>query len=151
MLNTRILTTPIDRVRNLDRVFESALSGRAARVWIPAMDVAERRDCYIVQAELPGVSPEQLDVHFEQSVLTISGSKASEYASASPDEVRLLAAERAHGEFTRSVRLPEGISSDEVIANFADGLLTVTVPKAKAAQPRKIEVNTNRVSPVTNG
>ena len=141
MINTRILTTPLDRTRSLDRMFDQALGNLAGRVWVPAMDVAERRDAYIVQAELPGVNAEQVDVHFEQNVLTISGIKNSGFNSSSPEEVRLFAAERAHGEFTRSVRLPDGADTEHIEATFSNGLLTVTVPKAKAAQPRKITVN----------
>lgn len=150
MMNTRILTTPLDRVRGLDRAFDEALGNLAGRVWVPSMDVAERRDAYVVQAELPGVSPEQLDVHFEQSVLTISGNKQSGFDPSS-GEVRLFAAERAHGEFTRSVRLPDGADAEHIDATFTNGLLTVTVPKAKAAQPRKIAVNTGQEQVQTAG
>ena len=141
MINTRILATPLDRARSLDRMFDHALGGLAGRVWVPALDVAERRDAYVVQAELPGVSPEQVDVHFEQNVLTISGLKPSGFEASSSEEMRLFAAERAHGEFTRSIRLPDGADAEHIDASIANGLLTVTVPKAKAAQPRKIAVN----------
>ena len=141
MMNTRVLTRPLDRARTLDRVFDHALSNLGGRVWVPAMDVAERRDAYVVHAELPGVTPEQVDVHFEQNVLTISGMKNSGFNASSSEEVRLFAAERANGEFTRSVRLPDGADSEHIEASFANGLLTVTVPKAQAARPRKIPVN----------
>ena len=141
MINTRILTSPLDRSRSLDRMFDHALGNLAGRVWVPAMDVAERRDAYIVLAELPGVSPEHVDVHFEQNVLTISGMKPSAFSASSSDDVRLFASERANGEFTRSVRLPDGADTERIEATFTNGLLTVTVPKAKAAQPRKIAVN----------
>jgi HSP20 family protein len=137
MLNTRILTTPV-RARTLDRVFDQALDSLTGRVWIPAIDVAERRDAFVIHAELPGVSPEHVDVRFEQNVLTICGTRQSEFSSTSPEDMRLLAAERASGDFARSVRLPDGADVEQIQASFTNGLLSVTVPKAKTAQPRKI-------------
>lgn len=142
MLNTRTPLSPIDRMLSLNRALDQAFGGSGNRVWVPAMDVAERRDAYIVHAELPGVSPEQVDVSFEQNVLTIRGSKPATYNSNANDgEVRLFAAERVHGGFERAVRLPEFVDAERIEASFSNGLLTVTVPKAKAAQLRKINVN----------
>ena len=141
MLTTRSLGTSLDRMLTLNRVFDQAFSGSLAnRVWVPAMDVAERGDAYLVQAELPGVSPDQVDVSFEQNVLTIRGTKPASFDVASEGEVRVFAAERVHGSFERSVRLPEFVDADRIDANFANGLLTVTVRKAQAAQPRKITI-----------
>lgn len=144
MMNTRSpLASSIDRMLTLNRALDQAFGGTAAgaRVWVPAMDVAERRDAYVVHAELPGVSPDQVDVSFEQNVLTIRGSKPASYNSATDGELRLFAAERVHGGFERAVRLPEFVDAERIEASFANGLLTVTVPKAKAAQLRKITVN----------
>jgi HSP20 family protein len=141
MLNTRTPLSPIDRMLSLNRALDQAFSGSGTRVWVPAMDVAERRDAYVVHAELPGVSPEQVDVSFEQNVLTIRGSKPATYNSNTDGELRLFAAERVHGGFERAVRLPEFVDAERIEAAFSNGLLTVTVPKAKAAQLRKINVN----------
>jgi HSP20 family protein len=141
MLNTRSpLGSSIDRMLTLNRALDQAFGGAGGnRVWVPAMDVAERRDAYIVHAELPGVSPDQVDVSFEQNVLTIRGSKPSSF-NTSEGELRLFAAERVHGGFERAVRLPEFVDADRIEATFSNGLLTVTVPKAKAAQLRKITI-----------
>jgi HSP20 family protein len=95
-----------------------------------------------VHAELPGVSPEQVDVGFEQNVLTIRGSKPSSFDPSTDGELRVFAAERVYGSFERAVRLPEFVDADRIEAKFADGLLVVTVPKAQAAQPRKIKLTT---------
>ncbi len=142
MLHTRSLGT-LDRMVSLNRVFDQALSAATggARTWVPALDVAERADAYLVNAELPGVSPDQVEVGFEQNVLTIRGAKPASFDSAAEGELRVFAAERTHGSFERSIRLPEFVDSDRIDARFANGLLTVTVPKAQAAQPRKIEIN----------
>lgn len=139
MMHTRSL----DRMLTLNRVFDQAFGASlGSRVWVPALDVSERADAYVVHAELPGVSPEQVDVGFEQNVLTIRGSKPSSFDPSTDGELRIFAAERVHGSFERAVRLPEFVDADRIEAKFADGLLVVTVPKAQAAQPRKIKLTT---------
>ena len=131
MLNTRTLGTSLDRMLTFNRVFDQAFNGVGSRVWVPALDVAERGDAYVIHVELPGVSPDQVDVSFEQNVLTIRGTKPASFD---------VAAERVHGGFERAVRLPEFVDAERIEAQFTNGLLSVTVPKAKAAQPRKITV-----------
>jgi HSP20 family protein len=86
------------------------------------------------------VSPDQVDVSFEQNVLTVRGTKAGSFDVNAEGELRVFAAERVHGSFERSVRLPEFVDADRIEAKFAHGLLTITVPKAEAAKPRKIAV-----------
>ena len=139
MLNTRNPGT-LDRMLTLDRVFDQALGASLGRVWVPAMDVAEKRDAYVVQAELPGLSPEQVDVSFEKNVLTIRGTKPASFDTKNEGELRIFAAERVSGSFERSVRLPEFVDAERITAHFSNGLLTITVPKAEAAQPRRISI-----------
>jgi HSP20 family protein len=142
MLNTRSLGTSLDRMLTLNRAFDEAFgSPLGSRVWVPAMDVAERGDAYVVQTELPGVSPDQVDVSFEQNVLTVRGTKPASFDVGKEGELRVFAAERVHGTFERSVRLPEFVDAERIAASFSNGLLTITVPKAKAAQPRKITID----------
>lgn len=144
MLTTRSLGT-LDRMLTLNRAFDQAFNGTlGSRVWVPAMDVAERGDAYLVQAELPGVSPDQVELSFEQNVLSIRGTKPASFDVANEGELRVFAAERVHGSFERSVRLPEFVNADRISANFSNGLLTITVPKAEAAQPRKISIDVGR-------
>ena len=141
MLTTRSLGTSLDRMMSLNRAFDQALGGaNGSRVWVPAMDVAERGDAYVVNVELPGVSPEQAEVAFEQNVLTIRGTKPASHDISAEGELRLFAAERVSGTFERSVRLPEYVDADRIEATFTNGLLTIMVPKAEAAKPRRIEV-----------
>jgi len=87
------------------------------------------------------VSPDQVDVSFEQNVLTIRGTKPASFDVANDGELRVFAAERVNGTFERAVRLPEFVNADKISASFTNGLLTITVPKAEAAQPRKIAIN----------
>ena len=141
MLTSRPFPASLDRMLTLNRVFDQALNAAASsRVWVPAMDVAERRDAYIVQAELPGVSPDQVDITFEQNVLTVRGAKTPAIDPQTDGETRIFAAERVHGSFERSVRMPEFVDAERIDANFSNGLLTITVPKAQAAQARKISI-----------
>ncbi|MDB4917319.1 MAG: heat shock protein Hsp20 [Gemmatimonadetes bacterium] len=140
MLTTR---NSLDRMMTLNRAFDQAFGAPlGARVWVPALDVAERGDAYVVLAELPGVSPEAVDIRFEQNVLTIRGTKPASFEAPAEGELRVFAAERVQGTFERSIRLPEFVDADRIDATFANGLLTITVPKAQAAQPRKISIKT---------
>ena len=141
MMNTRTLGTSIDRMLTLNRALDQAFNGvGSSRVWVPALDVAERGDAYVVLAELPGVSPDQVDIRFEQNVLTVRGTKPASFDVPTDGELRVFAAERVHGGFERSVRLPEFVDAERIDASFTNGLLTVTIPKAQAAQPRKITI-----------
>jgi HSP20 family protein len=142
MLN-RSLTSTLDRMMTLNRALDEAFTNgtpvEGARLWVPAIDLYEKKDAYVVRAELPGVDRSNIDISFEKNVLTISGRKSTEIEG-TDEEVRVYAAERVSGGFSRSLRLPEYIDGDRISADFKDGLLTITVPKAEVAQPRKIEI-----------
>ena len=125
------------RSRPAWRLFSSG-PGRAA--WLPAIDVIEQKDSYLMYAELPGVDPPQIDITFEQNVLTVRGTKPSTVQASNDGELRVFAAERVTGSFERSIRLPEFVDGDHIAAEFNNGLLKIQVPKAQAAQPRRIEV-----------
>lgn len=146
MLNTRSLNSTLDRMMSLNRVLDQAYNGSvngdpAARLWVPALDVVEKRDAYVVIVDLPGVDRSKIELSFEQNVLTIRGEKASLLDPAKDGELRVYAAERVAGTFERAIRLPEFVDSEKITADLRDGLLTVTIPKASAAQARKIEIN----------
>jgi HSP20 family protein len=143
MLN-RSLTTTLDRMMTLNRALDEAFAGStngnaATRVWVPAIDLVEKKDAYVIRAELPGVDRENIDISFEKNVLTISGQKNA-LIEAGSEELRVFAAERVSGTFSRSLRMPDYIDGEKIGAEYKDGVLTVTIPKAEIAQPRKIEV-----------
>ena len=145
MLTTRSRNSTIDRMMTLNQVLDQAMNGSwpaesASRVWVPALDIVEKRDAYIVVAELPGVSQNDVELSFEQNVLTIRGQKNPLLDPSKDGELRVYTAERVSGNFERAIRLPEFVDSEKIGAELRDGLLTVTVPKATAAQPRKIEI-----------
>ena len=143
MLN-RSMTTTLDRMMTLNRALDEAFTGSMqgnteTRVWVPAIDLIEKKDAYIVRAELPGVDRSAIDITFEKNILTISGQKSA-LIEAKEEELRVFAAERVSGSFSRSLRMPDYIDGDKIGAEYKDGLLTVTIPKAELAQPRKIEL-----------
>lgn len=145
MLTTRSLNSTLDRMMSLNRALDHAFNGSwngdaTNRVWVPALDVVEKRDAYVVIAELPGVAQSQVELGFEQNVLTIRGEKGPAFEVPKEGEVRVYASERVTGTFERSIRLPEFVDSDRISAELREGLLTVIIPKATAAQPRKIEI-----------
>jgi len=145
MLNTRTRNTTLDRMMSLNRALDQAFNAALTtdtRVWVPAIDVVEKQDAYLLYAELPGVDASAVEISFEQNILTLKGTKPSSIETAKDGEVRVYAAERITGSFERSVRLPEFVDSEKIQAEFINGLLKVTVPKARAAQLRKIEIKT---------
>ena len=143
MITTRSRNNTLDRMmtlnRALDQAFNAALTNDS-RVWVPAIDVVEQKDAYLMYAELPGVDASQVDISFEQNVLTIRGTKRSAVEATNEGELRVYAAERVTGSFERSIRLPEFVDGEAISAEFTNGLLKIAVPKAKAAQARRIEI-----------
>lgn len=145
MLTTRSLNSTLDRMMSLNRVLDQAMNGSlpteaTSRVWVPALDIVEKRDAYVVVAELPGVNQNDVELSFEQNVLTIRGQKSSLLDPSKDGELRVYTAERVAGAFERAIRLPEFVDSEKIGAELRDGVLTITIPKATAAQPRKIEI-----------
>lgn len=109
--------------------------------WIsaPAMDLVERDGEYEVQAELPGLTADDVDVKLSEGMLTIKGEKSYDHEE---KDVDYHLRERSFGTFQRSFRLPDGIDTDKVGAKFVNGLLTVRLPKSAEAKSkeRKVEV-----------
>lgn len=145
MLTGRSLNSTLDRMWTLNRVLDEALASSLngtpeVRAWIPALDVVERHDAYLIALEVPGVDPTTIDISFEQNVLTVRGSKAMGFELSDNTELRVYSAERVVGNFERAVRLPEFVDGDKISAEFKHGVLFLTVPKVQAAQARKIAI-----------
>lgn len=156
MLTTRSLNSTLDRMMSLNRVLDQAMNNAwtgesASRVWVPVLDIVEKRDAYIVVAELPGVGQSDVELSFEQNILTIRGQKHPLLDSNKDGELRVYTAERIAGTFERAIRLPEFVDSEKISAELRDGLLTVTIPKATAAQPRKIDIKPAAHTPELQG
>lgn len=124
--------------REIDRLFDDAWSGRGSAPWVPAVDVRETENDIALDVELPGIKPEEVNVSVDQGVLTISGEKHEERKEG--EEGRYHTIERRYGSFTRSFTLPQGVSEDQIEAEFENGVLTVRIPKAALPQPRRIQI-----------
>ena len=112
-----------------------------ARAWAPALDIAERNDAYVVNVEVPGIKPDDLEITLEDGVLTISGERRFEEET---KEAQYHRVERSYGAFRRSITLPTRVMADAIDATFENGVLQVVVPKAEEAKPKRIEVRTRQ-------
>lgn len=113
-------------------------SGEESRMIVPAMDVAETPQGYTITAELPGLQKDDVKITFEDGVVSISGEKKVASEATAKDYHRI---ERRYGSFHRTLTLPTGIDTTKATAAFADGLLTVELPKSEAAKPRTLEID----------
>ncbi|MDB4905332.1 MAG: heat shock protein Hsp20 [Gemmatimonadetes bacterium] len=151
----RSLTSTLDRMLTLNRALDEAFQapgshGSAARLWVPAMDVTEHGDAYVISAELAGVPRDAIELDFERNVLTIRGTKPNTL-NAEAGEMRVFTNERVSGSFERSLRLPESVDAERISAAHADGVLTVTVPKAQGARARRIEISSEPLKVSSQG
>jgi len=105
--------------------------------WAPALEVYEKEDKFVVRAELPGMKREEIDVSVLGNTLSIKGERKAEKEIREEEYHRC---EMCYGAFSRSVTLPAAIESGKVSADYKDGILEVTLPKAEVAKPQKIEV-----------
>jgi len=119
-----------------DRLTQRAF-GTADGVGLP-MDIVRRGEALVVHVDLPGVAGDKIDLTVENHVLTISAERRATYG----ENDQVLAQERFDGVITRRLRVPEWVDSETVTADYTDGVLTVTLPLAEKAKPRRIQVNT---------
>lgn len=120
--------------------FNSSLA--RTRQFTPAVDVLEREDAYVLKAEVPGMSPEQIELQVENDVLTFKGEQKSEQTDERNGYRRI---ERSYGSFTRSFVLPKGTNVDTIEASVENGVLTVKIPKVQAATPRKLQIKSGGI------
>ena len=120
----------------INRAFGSFFGERKTS-WLPSIDVYDDKEEVVLKADLPGVRPEDVDVEIDENVLTVRGHRAADHET---DPERFYRIERPTGSFERSIALPQGVRSDNVEAAFEDGILTVRVPKAEEAKPKRIRV-----------
>lgn len=125
--------------RLFDGLFEApAGTGTTPRRWIPPMDLVETEEHFVLRADLPGVSEEDVKIELDDQVLTISGERKSDHETRKEGFYRV---ERAFGAFSRSLTLPQGVDADAVSASFNQGVLEVRIPKPEQAKPRRITIN----------
>jgi len=137
----------VNRLHNdLDRIFGREYTGSnddsrgAVSDWMPAVDVQETKESFVLRADLPGVDPKDIDITMENGVLTLRGRRQSEATSEDRGYQRI---ERISGEFFRRFTLPDVADADSIAAKTANGVLTVTIGKRPEVQPKRIQVKTS--------
>ena len=109
----------------------------AAPTFTPRFDVMETKDAYVLEADMPGVKEEELDVSLNGNLLTISGKRDADHHE---DGDAYFVIERSYGSFARSFTMPESVDAAGVTAHLKNGVLTVRIPKKPEAQPRRIAI-----------
>jgi HSP20 family protein len=117
--------------------------GASIAAWAPAVDISERKDAYLVAADLPGVGAADVEITFEDGLLTIQGERRSAHDA---DGEKVHRVERSYGAFRRSITLPSHVEADTIEASTQDGVLHITVPKAKEARAKRIKVLAGQVN-----
>ena len=116
-------------------------TGPAVQAWAPPVDITERTDAYLVAAELPGVGTSDVEITYQDGLLTIQGERHP--AGGTADE-KVHRAERRFGTFRRSITLPSHVQADKIEASAQDGVLLILVPKAKEAHAKRIQVRAGK-------
>ncbi|MGP4004713.1 Hsp20/alpha crystallin family protein [Streptomyces sp. 8N706] len=125
-----------DPFRDLDRLTQQVF-GTATRPAAMQMDAYRAGDDFVVHFDLPGVAPESIDLDVERNVLTVR----AERRSPAPEGAELIASERATGVFSRQLFLGESLDTERIDASYDAGVLTIRIPVAEQAKPRKIQIS----------
>jgi HSP20 family protein len=132
-----LLMKPEPFSSDFNRLFNTLFDESRAQRWVPAMDLVEADDHFLLRADLPGLGEEDVSIEIHDGALTISGERKSEYEKRERGWYRV---ERATGRFSRALTLPEGINPDAVTAEFDKGVLEVRIPKPEERKPRRVQI-----------
>jgi HSP20 family protein len=119
-------------------------SSQALRRWVPAMDLVETTDEFVLRADLPGLAEGDVQIELEENVLTVSGERKADHEERKEGYYRV---ERSWGSFSRSLTLPEGVDPEAVHASFERGVLEVRIPKPEQRKPRKVAISVGGEAP----
>jgi HSP20 family protein len=136
---TIVRWNPFREMAASERALDEAWRVRrpTASAYALPIDLYETEQAFVLHANVPGLNPEQIQVHFEDGVLTINAEVAQ---PTSDEKSHILVRERAYGRFARSIRLTDTVDTDNVEAVYHHGVLTLTLPKTPEAQPKQIPV-----------
>jgi HSP20 family protein len=135
-----LLVKPEPFSNEVNRLFNTLFDEGRMQRWVPAMDLVEADDHFLLKADLPGLAEEDVSIEIRDHALTITGERKSEHEQSERGWYRL---ERSFGQFSRSLTLPEGVDPDGVEADFGRGVLTVRIPKPEQKKPRRIAITSN--------
>lgn len=145
-----LLMRPEPFSQEVNRLFNTLLgdvdAAEGARRWVPAMDLVEADDHFVLNADLPGLSDEDVAIEVQDGALTISGERKAERSESDRGWYRM---ERSFGRFTRSLTLPEGVNPEGIEASFDRGVLEVHIPKPEERKPRRIAIGGGNGRPPT--
>ena len=134
-----LLMKPEPFAGEFNRLFNTLFDASEAQGqrWNPAMDLVEAEDHFILKADLPGLSEEDIAIEIQDNTLTLSGERRSEHEDHARGWYRV---ERQFGRFSRSLTLPEGINPEAIEAAFDKGVLEVRIPKPEERKPRRVQI-----------
>jgi HSP20 family protein len=137
----------------MNRLFGSFFDAPAANAdtryrWMPAMDLIETQDAFVLRADLPGLSQDDVEIEFQDNVLTLSGERKADREDHGEGYYRI---ERATGSFSRSLTLPEGVNPEAVQATFDRGVLEVKIPKPESRKPHRVQIAVEHAQPAIEG
>lgn len=133
-----LLMRPEPLTADFDRFFNTLFDrNQAAQRWVPAMDLVEHDDHFLLRADLPGLTEGDVSIEMSDGSLIVSGERKAEHDQRERGFYRL---ERPYGQFSRTLTLPDGIDGEQVKASFANGVLEVWIPKPEQRKPRRIPI-----------
>ena len=137
-----LLMKPEPFSREVDRLFDAFFGAdrEHGRRWVPPVDLVEAEDHFLLKADLPGLSEEDVSVEVQDGALTISGERSAEHETSERGWYRI---ERSFGSFHRSLTLPDGVDPEGISAKFDRGVLEVRIPKPEERKPRRVEISTS--------
>ena len=136
------MATPFDPFREVDRFLNQVSRAAASDARTMAMDLYRQGDQFVVKVDLPGVDPAQIDIDVDDRTLTIRAERAPEAVDTTLDNHQWVSRERSFGAYARQISLGAGLDVGRIAADYTDGVLTLTIPVAEEAKPRKIAVQT---------
>ncbi|HEX4034086.1 MAG TPA: Hsp20/alpha crystallin family protein [Solirubrobacteraceae bacterium] len=128
--------------------FDAPPVAQVRRRWVPAIDLVETAEEYLLRADLPGLGGDDVKIELDDGVLTVSGERRSETANAGNGYRRI---ERASGSFSRSLTLPAGIDAEQIKASFTDGVLEVHIPRPEQRKPHRVTIETGSAAAAIEG
>lgn len=135
-----LLMRPEPFSQEVNRLFSTLLGDvetRTAQRWVPAMDLIEGDDHFVLRADLPGLTEDDVAIEVQDNVLTISGERRAEHEEKDRGWIRV---ERSFGSFSRALTLPDHVNADAITAAFGNGVLEVRIPKPEERKPRRVQI-----------
>jgi HSP20 family protein len=141
-----LLMKPEPFSNEVTRLFNTLFDEGQSQRWVPAMDLVEAEDHFLLKADLPGLGEKDVNIEIRDNALTISGERKAEHEHRERGWYRV---ERSFGQFSRSLTLPEGVDPDTVEATFDRGVLEVRIPKPEQRKPRRVSITSGNGKPQT--